>query len=316
MLGYAFRRIVLAIPTLWGATLLVFILLRVAPGDVASIMLGDEGGANRPEELAAIRKQFGLDQPIHIQYLVWMKGLITFDFGASFWLRVPTIDLFKDRIGITVELGVLILLLSATIAIPFGVLSAIHQDKWPDYILRTVAFMFSSMPTFWVGLMIILILIRLFDWIPQQGIVPFFDQPLANLLQVVWPVMVVGFAIASDPLRMTRSTMLEVLREDYVRTARSKGLTERMVITRHAMRNALIPVVTLYGLEFPLVVGGLVVTEQVFGIPGIGQWLVISIIQKDFPVTQTVVALVAVAVVLSNLTVDLLYAWLDPRIRY
>ncbi len=317
MFGYVMRRLILAVPTLWGATLLVFILLRVAPGDVAEAMLAGEGGGTaRPEELAKIRAQFGLDKPIHIQYLVWMKGLVTLDFGDSFWLRVPTIDLFKRKVGISSEIGLLVMLVSAVLAIPFGIMSALFQDKWPDYVFRTIAFAFNSMPSFWVGLMILLFLIRMFNWIPEQGAISFFDRPLANLGQVIWPVMVVGLSSASTPLRMMRSTMLEVLREDYIRTAKSKGLTERVVIVRHAMRNALIPVVTLYGLQIPITIGGLVVTEQVFGIPGIGLLMVGSITNKDFPVTQPIVAMVAATVVMSNLLVDLTYGWLDPRIRY
>jgi peptide/nickel transport system permease protein len=317
MWGYVARRCLLAIPTLWGATLIVFILMRVAPGDVAIMMLGgEEGGEVSPEQLAKVRAQFGLDKPMHIQYVVWMGGMLKGDFGDSFWYRIPTIDLFRRKWPISLQVGLMLISISASIAIPFGILSALYQDRWPDYVLRSFAFAFNSLPTFWFGLMTILFLIRVFDWIPEQGYIPIWERPGANMAQLIWPAVVLGLATASTPLRMMRSTMLEVLREDYIRTARSKGLTERIIIVRHAMRNALIPVVTLYGLQIPIAVGGLVVTEQVFGIPGVGLMLVNSITQRDYPVTQMMVALIAVTVVMSNLLVDLMYGWLDPRIRY
>jgi len=214
------------------------------------------------------------------------------------------------------QVGIMIMVISASISVPFGIMAALNQDRWQDYVFRSLAFLFHSLPSFWIGLMVILFLVRVFEWIPEQGYIVIWERPLANMAQLIWPAMVLGLYGAATPMRMMRSTMLEVLREDYVRTARAKGLTERVVIVRHAMRNALIPVITLYGLQIPILVSGLVVIEQVFGLTGVGLMMIDSIRNRDYPVTQMVVAFVATTIIMSNLVVDIMYGFLDPRIRY
>jgi peptide/nickel transport system permease protein len=315
---YIVRRLILAVPTLIGVTILVFLIMRVAPGDVAVMMLGgDSGLVGRPEELAKLRHELGLDRPLHIQYLEWMKGLVTLDFGASYFYHAPMTQLLARKLPLSAQVGLMGIVIGSILGITGGVIAAIKQDTWVDYLVRGLAIGGLSIPTFWMGMLLILILVRFFQWIPEQGYTPLWEDPVRNLAQLIWPTMVISIGfLLGGPLRMMRATMLEVLREDYIRTARAKGLQERVVLVRHAMRNAMIPVVTLIGLTLPLLVGGLVVTEQVFGLPGIGRMMVDAINQRDYPVVQLVVALVGVMVVFANLSVDVLYGWLDPRIRY
>jgi peptide/nickel transport system permease protein len=317
MWAYIIRRLMLAIPTLFGVTILVFIVMRIAPGDVAVMMLGgDTGLVGRPEELDKLRHELGIDRPLHIQYLDWIRGLVTFDFGSSYFYHAPMSQLLQRKLPLSAQIGTMGILIGSTLGITGGVIAALKQDSWVDYVIRTIAIAGISVPTFWSGMLIILILIRVFDWIPEQGYTPLWEDPARNMAQLIWPTMVIAMGfLMGTPLRMMRATMLEVLREDYIRTARAKGLRERVVLIRHAMRNALIPVVTLIGIFLPLTVTGLVVTEQVFGLPGIGRMMVDAITQRDYPVVQLVVTLVGFIVVMSNLSVDMLYGVLDPRIR-
>jgi peptide/nickel transport system permease protein len=314
MWAYIIRRLLLAIPTLFGVTVLVFAVMRIAPGDVALLMCGE---GCPPATLEKLREDLGLNRPLYEQYFDWLGGLLTLDFGRSYFYHAEMSTLLARKLPLSIQIGVMGLMIGSTLGITGGVIAALKQDTWVDYLVRTIAIAGISVPTFWSGMLIILILVRFFQWIPEQGYTPLWEDPARNLAQLIWPVMVisVGF-LMGVPLRMMRATMLEVLREDYIRTARAKGLKERVVLVRHAMRNAMIPVITLIGIFLPLTVTGLVVTEQVFGLPGIGRMMVDAINQRDYPVVQLVVTLVGFTVVLANLGVDLLYGWLDPRIRY
>lgn len=317
MWAYIIRRLMLAIPTLFGVTVLVFIVMRIAPGDVAVMMMGGESGlVGRPEELEKLRHSLGIDRPLVVQYVDWIGSLVTFDFGSSYFYHAPMAQLVQRKLPLSAQIGAMGILIGSTLGITGGVIAALKQDTWVDYVIRTVAIAGISIPTFWSGMLVILILIRVFNWIPEQGYTPLWENPARNMAQLIWPTMVIALGfLMGTPLRMMRATMLEVLREDYIRTARAKGLSERVVLIRHAMRNAMIPVVTLIGIFLPLTVTGLVVTEQVFGLPGIGRMMVDAITQRDYPVVQLVVTMVGFIVVMSNLGVDMLYGLLDPRIR-
>lgn len=318
MWPYIIRRLLLAIPTLLGVTVVVFLVMRVAPGDVAVLMLGGESGlVGTQEEVEALREKLGLNRPLYVQYFEWLFGILTFNFGESYFYNADMSALLARKLPLSIQVGVQGLLIGSVLGIAGGVLSALKQDTWVDYSIRVTAILGISVPTFWSGMMVILIMVRFFGWIPRQGYVPLWEDPVANMAQLIFPSLIIGLGfLMGVPLRMMRATMLEVLREDYIRTARAKGLGERIIIIRHAMRNALIPVITLIGIFLPLTVTGLVVTEQVFGLPGIGRMMVDAINQRDYPVVQLVVTLTGFAVVLANLGVDLLYGWLDPRIRY
>ena len=318
MWSYIIRRLLLAIPTLFGVTVVVFLIMRVAPGDVAVLMLGGESGlVGTPEQLEKLREELGLNRPLYVQYFDWLFGILTLDFGKSFFYNADMADLLARKAPLSLQVGVMGLIIGSILGISGGVVAALKQDSFFDYLIRGLAILGISVPTFWSGMMLILIFVRTFDWIPEQGYVPLWEDPLANLSQLIWPSLIIGLGfLMGVPLRMMRATMLEVMREDYIRTARAKGLRERVIIVRHAMRNALIPVLTLIGIFLPITVTGLVVTEQVFGLPGVGRMMVDAINQRDYPVVQLVVTLTGFAVVFANLGVDLLYGWLDPRIRY
>ena len=319
MWPYILRRLLLAVPTIFGVTIVVFLIMRIAPGDVAIMMLGggEGGGGIDPEALARIRADLGLDRPLYEQYFTWIYGIFTLDFGKSFFYNADMDRLIARKAPLSLQVGAMGLVIGSILGITGGVIAALKQDTFWDYLIRGLAILGISVPTFWSGMMLILIFVRTFDWIPQQGYTPIWEDPVANLAQLIWPALIIGLGfLMGVPLRMMRATMLEVMREDYIRTARAKGLKERVIIVRHAMRNALIPVLTLIGIFLPITVTGLVVTEQVFGLPGIGRMMVDSINQRDYPVVQLVVTLTGFAVVAANLGVDLLYGWLDPRIRY
>jgi len=312
---YLVTRLLLMVPTLLGVAVATFLLLRVAPGDIAVLHLGGEGGIINQADLQAERARFGLDQPLWLQFVTWAGGLLHGDLGRSMWTDRPVATEISLRFGLSLELASLALLVSLAVALPLGALSAIGRNTPLDYAVRVFSVGGLAMPAFWLGILVILVLLSLFRWSPPVTFTPLFVDPVANLSQLVWPALAVGYRSAAVLARMMRSALLEVLREDFVRTARAKGLGEHVVVTRHAARNAILPVVTLAGLEFATLLGGLVVTEQVFNLNGLGKLLVDAISHRDYTMTQALVMLTAVLFLVTNLVVDLGYAWLDPRVR-
>jgi peptide/nickel transport system permease protein len=304
------------IPTLLGVALLVFLLLRVAPGDIVELKYAGSGTFAPKEALDRERAQLGLDKPMAQQFVSWVSGVVRFDFGESMWTGQAITQEIKVRLELSLELAVMATLVAMLLAIPLGTLAALKQDTWVDYTVRIFSIAGLAMPSFWLGIVIILGFLILFKWMPPLTFTSFWVDPRANLSQLIWPALAVGYRYSAMATRMTRSAVLEVLRDDYVRTARAKGLGEAVVVLKHALRNALLPIVTVIGLEFAFLIGGLVVTEQVFNLNGIGMLFVESVTHRDYTMTQALVLLVAFVFILMNFLVDLLYAWLDPRIHY
>ena len=317
MFTYILRRILLMFPTLLGSVTLIFLVMRLLPGDAALYILGAEESAevNRPA-LAQIRQELGLDQSLPVQYVQWLWGVARLDFGNSYWTKQPVIEELAQRYPMTANLALLSLLLSTAIALPVGVLSALKQDTFADYAARIFVISGLSLPNFWLAILIILGLVHYFRWLPPLDYAPFWVDPWLNFKQLVFPALATGYRLSAISARMTRSSVLEVLRDDYVRTARAKGLRERVVVVKHALKNALLPVITITSVELLILFGGLVVVETVFTIPGIGRFLVDAIIHRDYPSIQALVFVFSAFVVLVNLLVDITYAVLDPRIRY
>ena len=317
MRAYLAERLLLVIPTLLGVASVVFVIMRVIPGDVALLILGgDDGGRIDRAQLAAMHRQLGLDQPLLVQFGHWLWGVLHFDFGNSLWTGQPVMGELVARLPLSLELAVLATIVSVLLAIPLGMLAAVRQDTWVDYVVRVVSIGGLAIPSFWVGILIILLLVISFGWGPPlEYTLPWVD-PWANFQQMVWPVVTVGYRYAAVTTRMTRSTLLEVLRDDYIRTAWAKGLGERAVVFRHALKNAMLPVITLVGTEFAFLIGGLVVTETVFTLNGVGRFVVDAVAHRDYPVVQALVFVIAFGFVVVNLLIDLTYAWFDPRIRY
>lgn len=310
-------------PTLLGAAVLVFILLRVIPGDICEIRFGGiEGGTYNTEAVEICREQNGLDQPLTVQFQRFITGILVLDFGISMWSRYPIVEELGQRFPLSIQLTVMAMAVSIIIGIPMGIIAALRQDTWIDYAARSFSIVGMAVPSFWFGMMLIVGLLVsthvLLDqpWMPPLQYVPFFEDPFANLEQLIWPALAVGYRFSASLTRWTRSALLEILHEDYIRTARAKGLVEAIVIRRHALKNSLLPVVTVLGMEFAALMSGLVVTEQVFNLNGIGKWFVVSIENHDFTSTQTLVLLFSLIFIVTNFIVDLIYAWLDPRIRY
>ncbi len=316
MLRYTVHRFLLMIPTLLGVAVLVFFMLRVMPGDIVELRLRAEGGQVSPEILAMERARLGLDKSLPAQFADWMGGLVTGDLGISMWTGRPVAHEIAIRLELSLEVAIIATILATVLALPLGTLAALFKDRWPDHLIRLFAIAGLAVPSFWLGMIIILSLLFNFNWIPPLTFTPLLEDPVQNLSQLIWPAMAVGYRYSAVATRMTRSTILEVLQEDYIRTARAKGVFERLVIARHAMRNALLPVVTVIGLEFAFLVGGLVVTEQVFNLNGIGKLFVETVARGDYTMVQALVMLVAGFFIFVNFAVDLLYAVLDPRIRY
>ena len=316
MWQYILKRLLLMIPTLLGVALLVFLLLRVAPGDIVELKYAGSGTFAPKEALDRERAQLGLDKPMAQQFVSWVSGVVRFDFGESMWTGQPITQEIKVRLELSLELAVMATLVAMLLAIPLGALAALKQDTWVDYTVRIFSIAGLAMPSFWLGIVIILGFLILFKWMPPLTFTSFWVDPRANLSQLIWPALAVGYRYSAMATRMTRSAVLEVLRDDYVRTARAKGLGEAVVVLKHALRNALLPIVTVIGLEFAFLIGGLVVTEQVFNLNGIGMLFVESVTHRDYTMTQALVLLVAFVFILMNFLVDLLYAWLDPRIHY
>ena len=314
MLRYTLTRLLLIVPTLLGVAVLVFFMLRMMPGDAVTMMFEN---ANVPKHVVdAERTRLGLDQPIYVQFAKWLWGVVRGDLGVSMWTGQPVAYEIGIRLELSLQVAVMATLLAILLALPLGTLSAIYKDTWVDHTIRVFSIAGLAVPSFWLGMIIILSLLTVFSWIPPLTFTPFFQDPKANLLQLIWPAIAVGYRYSAVATRMMRSSILEVMQEDYVRTARAKGVYERLVIGRHALRNAMLPVVTVIGLEFAFLIGGLVVTEQVFNLNGIGKLFVQAVGRGDYTMVQGLVLLVAVVFVLVNFLVDMLYGGLDPRIRY
>jgi peptide/nickel transport system permease protein len=305
----------LVIPTLVGVAVAVFFLIRVMPGDVVVVKLRADGAAISEETIQAERKRLGLDKPLYSQFVDYMVGLTRFDLGKSLWTGEPVTKEIAIRMPVSFQIAIMAGIIAVLIAIPLGTISALYRDSWVDHTVRVVAVSGLAIPSFWLGMLIILALLSLFNWLPKIGYVPFWQDPIGNLAVTIWPAASVGYRYAAVATRMMRSSLLEVMREDYIRTARAKGVWTRLIMSRHALRNALLPVVTVIGLEFAFLIGGLVVTEQVFNINGIGKLFVDATARGDFNLIQGLVLLIATIFIFVNLLVDLLYGWLDPRIR-
>ena len=312
------HRLLLVLPTLIGATLLVFLLMRVLPGDVAyTLLAGDEGAAQvDPDSLALLRHQLGTDRPLHVQYLDWLSGIPRGDLGTSMWNRLPVAGEIARRLPLTIEVALLSVLLGFGAGLPLGIVSALRRNTLTDSIARFTSVLFLAIPSFWLGMLILMFTVHFYNWMPPLGYFLPWKQPGANLTQILFPSLVIGSHIMAIVTRMTRSTMLEVLQEDYIRMARAKGFSERQVVMRHAMKNSMIPVITIVSLSFGSLLGGTIIMERVFSVPGIGSYLIESITVRDYTATQALVLLFGGSFILINLLVDIAYGWLDPRISH
>ena len=318
MSRYVLRRLAIAVPTIFGITVLIFIAMRVLPGDPLA-MIGSQGQSTRvltEEELASARASLGLDQPLHIQYLRWLGDIARGDLGYSFWTSEPLIDQVLRRGPISAEIAILAVIISWVAGVPVGLLSAMRRNSWLDNLTRVGVTMSMAIPSFWIGLIMVLLSVRLFYWRPPLTITQLWEEPLVNLQIVAGPAIALGIGLAAVVMRMTRSTALEVLGEDYVRTARAKGLGTRALVTSHVFRNSLLPVITTSGVAIGGLLGGTVATETAFGVPGLGTLLVEAMNTRDWMMIQNLVFLYALIFVVVNLLIDLSYAWIDPRIRF
>ena len=316
MKKYLLKRFLLMFPTLLGVAVLIFVLIRIVPGDVVELRLAGDSSAVSDKVLAEERAKHGLDKPVWQQFLTWIWGAIHLDFGKSMWTGAPISEEIKLRFALSLQLAVMATVVAVLIAIPLGVISALKQDTWIDYVVRIGSIAGLATPSFWLGIVFILCLLIFFKWLPPMVYTPFWVNPWQNLLQLIWPALAVGYRYSAVATRMTRSAMLEVLREDYIRTARAKGLLEKLILSRHALKNALLPVVTVIALEFAFLLGGLVVTEQVFNLNGLGLLFVQAVAHRDYTLVQALVLIVSGFFIVVNFAMDLLYAWLDPRIRF
>ena len=315
MRAYIIRRLIALIPTLIFASLIVFVLMRLIPGDVIDIMLAQNDIATSHDR-AAIEAALGLDQPMYIQYFRWIGDAVQGDLGHSLLLNVPVTERLAETLPITFELGLLALIIALSVALPIGIYSAMRQDTAGDYITRSFSLIMLAVPSFWLGTLVMVFPSVWWRWSPAIEYTPFFEDPIANLSHLIVPAILLGLSLSAVTMRMTRTMMLEVLRQDYIRTARAKGLSERLMIVRHALRNGLIPVVTLIGLQAPLLIGGAVILEQIFVVPGMGLMLLEAVFQRDYPIISGVFLVVGIGVLLINLLVDLSYGWLDPKVRH
>ena len=316
MQGYILRRLLYAIPTVIGVSIIIFMAMRVVPGDPVVVMFGDEPELIRAEDRAKIEADLGLSDPLVVQYGNWMKDIGTGKLGVSFWRGDTVADLIKRRGPLTVEIAVIAIILAWVIGVPVGILSALHQNSVADYLARFFTVLFLAIPSFWLASLAVLVLVLVWGWGAPLGVIDVWDDPIQNLQIVLRPAIVLGLAVSAYIARMTRSSLLEVIREDYIRTARAKGLRERMVVWRHALRNTMLPVITLSGVLFGFMLGGSVVLEQAFNVPGLGRAMVEAFVDVDYIVIQNLVLLYGVVFVVINLLIDISYAWLDPRIRY
>jgi peptide/nickel transport system permease protein len=312
---YLFKRLAIAVVTLLGMSVVIFVLMRLAPGNITDIIFESAGYVDEADR-KKLEIELGIDKPVPVQYVRWLGEFLRGDLGKSYRYDLPAWQVIKPRLPVTLELAVLALGFSIVLGVPTGVISAIRRGRLLDYTLRVLSLAGLSMPSFWLGMIVILLLVRSVGWIPSMTYVSPFDNLGANLFQFVLPALAVGYRSSALIMRITRSAMLEILREDYIRTAWAKGQGEKVVVWRHALKNASLPVVTLIGIEFAFLIGGLVVTETVFNLPGVARYLVDAIQFRDYPIVQNLAMLIAVVVVFSNLVVDLLYTVLDPRIKY
>jgi len=316
---YVARRLLLFVPTLVGASIFIFVLMRLVPGDIAEILVYQTGGETsviQQKQIRQIRQELGLDKPVVVQYLDWLGNAARGDFGQSYTQQRPVADILKERVPRSIELAVLTILLAMLWAVPLGVVSAVRQNRWADYVVRVLSISGLSVPIFFSGVLVLYLLVRLFKWLPPLEFVSFTADPVENLKQLIWPALVQAFYISAPITRLTRSQLLEVIRQDYVRTARAKGLAERAVVYRHALANSLLPVVTFIGWWGGRLLGGIVIVEIIFSVPGMGSALAHAVTQRDYPTVQAMVFLMALIFLTLNLFVDFLYAWLDPRIKY
>lgn len=313
--GYILKRFVLAVPVLLGITIVVFLLVRLIPGDVIDTMLGTEGSL-RPEVRQQLRETLGLDRPLVVQYVTWLGDILQGDLGRSLRTGQPIVENLAGKLPITLELAFLSVVMSMVIAIPLGIISALRRNSLADFLVRLVGTFGLSLPNFWLATMLILIASRYFQWGASLVYISLFEDPVENLKQMLLPSIALALGLTAVVMRMTRSSMLEVLSQDYIRTARAKGVRERWVIYRHALRNALAPVLTVIGIQTGHLLGGAVIVEQIFGLPGLGWFLLNGIYQRDYPAVQAGVLILAGIFVLVNLVVDVLYAYIDPRIQY
>ena len=319
MRQYVLGRLLLFVPTLLGASLLIFVLLRLVPGDVAEILVygaGTESSTIQKKQVEQIRHELGLDRPVLVQYAFWLGNALRGDFGYSYTQRRPVAEILRERFPRSAELAVLTLVAAVVWAIPLGVISAVRQNTWADYAVRVVSVSGLSLPIFFTGVLILWSLVRFFRWLPPLEFVSLLEDPAENLKQLVWPALAQAYYISAPITRLTRSQMLEVIRQDYVRTARAKGLLERTVVYRHALANSLLPVVTFIGWWGGRLLGGIVIMEIIFSVPGMGTALVAAVSNRDYPTVQAIVFVMALVFLTMNLLVDLVYGWLDPRIRY
>jgi peptide/nickel transport system permease protein len=316
MLGHILKRLALLVPTLLGAAVIIFLALRVLPGDVVEIRMRAEGGSVSVEQLAEERRRLGLDRPLVVQFSDWITGMTRLDFGTSMWTGRPVATEIGIRFELTLQVAIMATVIGVLIALPLGTLSGVFPNTPLDYFFRVVTMAGLSIPAFWFGMLLILMLLHFFNWLPPLTYTPLWVDPLTNLSQLFWPALSVGYRFAAVVSRMVRSSIIEVMTDDYIRTARAKGISETAVVVNHALGNALLPTITVIGLEFTFMVGGLVVTEQVFNLNGIGKLLVDSITNLDFITIQAIVMILAVLFIVVNLMVDLLYTVFDPRIRH
>ena len=319
MRAYAIRRLLLIVPTLLLVTMVVFLSVRFIPGDVIDQKISEintEGTMSYQQARDLLRGQLGLDKPIHVQYWIWLTHIARGDLGTSMTNSRSVSQDVRTKIPISFELGVIAMITGLLISLPLGIFSAIRQDSWGDYLGRTIAILMMSVPGFWIMTMVIVFPAIWWGWVPPMEYIPFTKDPGGNLVQFVIPGVIMGAAFSGGMMRMMRTLMLEVLRQDYIRTAWAKGLSERVVIVRHALKNAMIPVVTMVGMGLPGLIAGAVVTEQIFNLPGMGRYLFDAINRRDYPIISAMNLIMAMLVLFCNLAVDLVYSWLDPRVQY
>lgn len=314
MSRYLVRRLLLLVPTLLGVTIVVFVLVRLLPGDAATLQLQDARSSAADE--AALRAQLGLDKPIYLQYVDWLGTILHGDLGNSFRSRQPIAQELAARMPVTLELGMVSLMIAAMLATSIGVISAVRQDTWMDYAARSGAIALLAIPAFWLGTLVVTLPSVWWHWTPPLQYVRFSQDPIKNLSIIIVPALILGLGLSGGLMRLIRTQMLEVLRQDFIRTASAKGLGEQAVITRHALKNAFIPALTVLGLQVGLLVSGAVVLESIFVLPGMGRYLLEAVQSRDYPAIQAINLVFATLIVVTNLVVDLLYGWLDPRVRY